>query len=335
MTNQRENRPGLPPIWAQQGHNLDTGDVVTSMVHLYRAEVSRANLWRNRLDTTTNWAVVTSGAALTFAFSSPDHPHFVMLLVLLLILTFLLIEARRYSYYALWYHRVRLLETGYLASLLAPPHEPTMDWAGALSQTLRKPEFVTPQWRSVAIRYRRNYVWLVSLTVISWLLKLSVHPFPVESTAILVQRASIGLVIDGRWVITTVILIYIALLGLTLAANLIPDPRERGPRYHRAPAETGLLRPEDQMAMIITNRREAVSTLLMERLDRGVTAVSGTGMYTGRPRDILFCALTNTQEAALREAVAEADPNAFVILTGARDVRGKGFAPMESVEPPM
>jgi uncharacterized membrane-anchored protein YitT (DUF2179 family) len=30
--------------------------------------------------------------------------------------------------------------------------------------------------------------------------------------------------------------------------------------------------------------------------------------------------------------VAETDPNAFVILTGARDVRGKGFAPFE---PPM
>ncbi len=303
---------------------------MTSIVHLYRAEVSRANLWRSRLDTTTNWAVVTSGAALTFTFGSADNPHFVLLLVLFLILTFLLIEARRYSYYALWYHRVRLLETGYLAALLTPPHEPPVDWAASLSQTLLKPEFVTPRWRSVAVRYRRNYIWLVSLTLASWLLKLSIHPFPAESTSVMVQRASIGLLIEGQWVIVGAALIYLLLFGLILAAQFIPDTREGRPGDYHVPKETAVLRPEDEMVMIITNRREAVSSRVMEKLERGVTAVSGTGMYTGRPRDILFCALTSAQEEALREAVAAADPNAFVIFTGARDVRGRGFAPTEA-----
>ncbi|HCA57075.1 MAG TPA: hypothetical protein DEP46_03720, partial [Blastocatellia bacterium] len=26
------------------------------MVHFYRGEVARSNIWRNRLDATTNWA---------------------------------------------------------------------------------------------------------------------------------------------------------------------------------------------------------------------------------------------------------------------------------------
>jgi uncharacterized membrane protein len=30
--------------------------------------VSRANTWRQQLDTTTNWAVITTGAAISFAF---------------------------------------------------------------------------------------------------------------------------------------------------------------------------------------------------------------------------------------------------------------------------
>lgn len=34
----------------------------TAMVHFYRGEVQRSNTWRNRLDTTTNWAVLTGGA---------------------------------------------------------------------------------------------------------------------------------------------------------------------------------------------------------------------------------------------------------------------------------
>src|SRR5262245_23146106 len=41
----------------------------TAMIHFYRGEVQRSNTWRNRLDTTTNWAVITAGATLSFVFS--------------------------------------------------------------------------------------------------------------------------------------------------------------------------------------------------------------------------------------------------------------------------
>src|ERR1041385_2662341 len=42
----------------------------TAMAHFYRGEITRANTWRNRLDTTTNWAVLATGATPSFAFSS-------------------------------------------------------------------------------------------------------------------------------------------------------------------------------------------------------------------------------------------------------------------------
>jgi len=67
------------------------------MVHFFRAEIQRANVWRTRLDTTTNWAVVTTGVATTIAFSPTGH-HGVILLSTLLITLFLWIEARRYRY---------------------------------------------------------------------------------------------------------------------------------------------------------------------------------------------------------------------------------------------
>jgi uncharacterized membrane protein len=42
------------------------------LAHLYRGEVYRSTIWRTRLDTTANWAVVTLGVALSLAFASPD-----------------------------------------------------------------------------------------------------------------------------------------------------------------------------------------------------------------------------------------------------------------------
>jgi uncharacterized membrane protein len=43
---------------------FDTADI-TALSHLYRGEVYRSTVWRTRLDTTTNWAVVTTGLALS------------------------------------------------------------------------------------------------------------------------------------------------------------------------------------------------------------------------------------------------------------------------------
>ncbi len=41
---------------------------IAALSHLYRGEVYRSALWRTRLDTTTNWAVVTLGIALSITF---------------------------------------------------------------------------------------------------------------------------------------------------------------------------------------------------------------------------------------------------------------------------
>jgi uncharacterized membrane protein len=55
--------PHLEDLWQFAGHGLRSSDFNTAMVHFYRAEVSRSNTWRGRLDITTNWAVITTGAA--------------------------------------------------------------------------------------------------------------------------------------------------------------------------------------------------------------------------------------------------------------------------------
>ena len=42
-----------------------------ALADLYRGEVYRSTIWRTRLDTSTNWSVVTLGVALSISFSSP------------------------------------------------------------------------------------------------------------------------------------------------------------------------------------------------------------------------------------------------------------------------
>ena len=41
---------------------------IGALAHLLRGEMYRSTVWRTRLDTTTNWAVVTTGTALSMIF---------------------------------------------------------------------------------------------------------------------------------------------------------------------------------------------------------------------------------------------------------------------------
>ena len=79
------------------------------------------------------------------------------------------------------------------------------------------------------------------------------------------------------------------------------------------------------LAYIISGRYEKISSLIMQELDRGVTMLTGTGMYTRTDRPVLFCAVSRRQAVILKELVYENDPDAFVILTDAREIRGEGF----------
>jgi len=320
-------------VWTYQGYKLDKGNFTTAMVHLYRAEITRVNLWRNRLDTTTNWAVVATAAALTFSFGNQDNPHFVLLLTLLLVLIFLNIEARRYAYYSLWYHRARLMETNFFAAMLAPPYEPAADWGDALADVLRNPVFPISHWEAMGNRFRRNYAAIVAVILISWILKLTIHPSPAGIFRELVERAAIGQMFPGQLVIAVVLLTYLSLLVITMAGYRRFKKRgapRRDEWQHRGPSwfKSGVT---PNLAVIVTKEKDRISARLMTELGRGVTAMDGTGMYTGESRSVLLCAITDVQMAHLKSIVREIDPDGFVVVTQARDIRGGHF---QTHEPP-
>lgn len=173
---------------------LSPAEFNTAMAHFYRGEIQRSNVWRGRLDATTNWAVITAGATLSFVFSSADNPHFAIPINSILVSIFLFMEARRYRYYEVWASRVRVLETGYYAPMLShraiPPDK---EWADHISADLISPHFTISKWEAVGRRLRSNYMWIFILLALCWTLKVYIHPFPAPTMEAFVQRAQVGL----------------------------------------------------------------------------------------------------------------------------------------------
>lgn len=192
---------------------LSPGEFNTAMIHFYRGEVQRSNTWRNRLDTTTNWAVITAGATLSFVFSSPNNPHFVIPINSILVAIFLLMEARRYRYYEIWSSRVRILETGYFAQLLMPDSRPADEsWAEHLAADLTTPHFTITEWEAVGRRLRRNYLWIFALLALSWNLKVYLSPLPARDFNAFIDRATVGIV--PGWIVFVIGIVFNAAVAV-------------------------------------------------------------------------------------------------------------------------
>lgn len=108
--------------------------------HLYRGEMERTVGWRDRLDTTTNWAVTVMSAIVAYAFSG-EVSHAVILAGLFMGTVFLFIEARRFRDYDIWRSRVRSLQENLFANALDPSQGVEHDaWRAQLSRDYRDPE---------------------------------------------------------------------------------------------------------------------------------------------------------------------------------------------------
>jgi uncharacterized membrane protein len=207
------------PVGTQQGdapperRAVTPAEFGTVMAHFYRGEIARANIWRQRLDATFNWAVLTTGTTLSFAFGTRTAPHVVILFNSLLMAVFLFIEARRYRYYELWSSRVRVLETDYIAPILSPKtrsETPYGAWSEHLAEDLLRPHFTVGLWEAVGRRLRRNYLWIFMLLALSWNVKIAIHPSPVRTFDDFVARAAIGK-LDG-FIVLAIGFIYNGLL---------------------------------------------------------------------------------------------------------------------------
>lgn len=166
---------------------------LTALAHLYRGEVYRSTLWRTRLDQTTNWAVVTTGIALSLTFAGPEASPLPLILLGLLVAVFLLFEARRYRYFNVWRARCRLIETDVYAPMLRGEGV-TMDgkWNTLLADDYARPHFHISYARSIGRRLRKNYAYILAVQGAAYFGKLAIHPTGATSIAEFLDRAAVG-----------------------------------------------------------------------------------------------------------------------------------------------
>ncbi|WIV67395.1 DUF2270 domain-containing protein [Natrialbaceae archaeon AArc-T1-2] len=187
--------------------------------HLYRGEVERTVEWRDRLDTTTDWAVTVMSAIVAYSFSG-EISHAVILAGVMMGTVFLLIEARRFRDYDIWRSRVRSLQENLFANALDPSQGVEHDaWRAQLSQDYRDPEPKISYRGALAHRLRRVYLPLIAAMLLAWLFHLWAfnpdEPFP----------ESAGLPGVSGTVVVAVVALYVAVL---LVAAIPLSPKGRG-----------------------------------------------------------------------------------------------------------
>lgn len=76
---------------------------------------------------------------------------------------------------------------------------------------------------------------------------------------------------------------------------------------------------------IISEEMDLIAEKVLHDLDRGMTYISSKGAYTGNEKKMALCIVSRRQITALKDIVKETDPNAFMVVSDAREVLGEGF----------
>jgi uncharacterized membrane-anchored protein YitT (DUF2179 family) len=80
-----------------------------------------------------------------------------------------------------------------------------------------------------------------------------------------------------------------------------------------------------RMAFIVTDMPQEVAEAVFRELRLGMTAWPAEGMFTKTEHAVLFCTVSRPHEGALRTVVAEADPEAFVVVGHGHQASGGVF----------
>jgi uncharacterized membrane protein len=194
MTDDRDASSENAPVDPPEGPDPDVGKGLldvdmgpsSALAHLYRGEVHRMKLWRERLDRTTNWAVILMAAILTYAFSNQSNPHYVILIGNAAIGLFLVVEARRYRAYDVWRSRVRTIQENVWAAGLDEGEPIRGEWREELADDYRNPALKITAEEAIAHRLRRVYLPMFAILNGAWVARVTAFgdvPWP-DSAAI-------------------------------------------------------------------------------------------------------------------------------------------------------
>lgn len=80
-----------------------------------------------------------------------------------------------------------------------------------------------------------------------------------------------------------------------------------------------------RLAFVITDKGEEISKKLISTSPRGVTLIDVKGAYTNTEKQMLFCALKESESEAFQKKILEIDGAAFIVFSESQRIKGNGF----------
>ena len=80
-----------------------------------------------------------------------------------------------------------------------------------------------------------------------------------------------------------------------------------------------------KLAFVITDKGKEISRNIVTTSPRGVTLIEATGAYTMSDKDVLICAMKESEAVAFQKKVLDIDDSAFVIFSESQQILGNGF----------
>ena len=197
---------------------LTRGEYIAALAHFYRAEMHRALVWRTRLDTTTNWAIVATLAILTASLNNPGYATESIILGMFANVVFLAIEARRFRFFDVWRARVRMMEENFYGGILRRDQVSAQDsWGSLVADDLLRPRFHMTRLQAFRARLMRNFRFIFLFLLVAY---VGHRILPLAPDKIMVGVSSIP-----PWFPDLVV----ALLYLFLVLIMIFTPRVEAP----------------------------------------------------------------------------------------------------------
>ncbi len=80
-----------------------------------------------------------------------------------------------------------------------------------------------------------------------------------------------------------------------------------------------------KIAFVITDKGEEISKTLVSTSPRGVTLIDVKGVYTDTDKQMLFCALKESETENFQKKILSIDETAFIVFSESQRIKGNGF----------
>ncbi len=80
-----------------------------------------------------------------------------------------------------------------------------------------------------------------------------------------------------------------------------------------------------RIAFVITDKGEEISKALISTSPRGVTLIDVKGVYSNSEKQMLFCALKESESEIFQKKILDMDESAFIVFSESQRIKGNGF----------